>query len=606
MNRRATTMQLGPFILGLACLTPIATIHAADPAELDDPYLNLEEVTGDAALAWVREQNAASTAELAGSDAFKALEARLLAIYDSDQKIPYVKRPATTTTTSGRTSDHPRGLWRRTTLERVPQGGSRRGRRCSTSTRSARRKARTGSWHGASCLPPEYRRCLRQLSRGGADATVVREFDVDDEGVRQGRLRRCPKQERASRWRDDDTVFVGTDFGPGSLTTSGYPRIVKQWKRGTPLAAAKTVFEGRPDDVGAFALPRPHAGLRARLRPRGIDVLHDSEQYLLARRQARSRSTSPTTPSRASCSATAAAAQLRSDWSVGGKTYPRGRAAGHRLDAFLAGKRDFDVLFEPTRAQVARELRRARSDSRAARTCSTTCRAARRSDAARRRQWTREPTMPDCPALGTVGVDCGRRDDSDDVLLSPRTTSLHADHALRWASRQRRRGEAQVAAGVLRRHGTARSSSIRATSQGRHAVPYFVVIREGHRARRHATRRCSTATAASRSPHDAELQRRASGAAWLERGGVYVARQHPRRRRVRPGAGTRPALKENRQRAYEDFIAVAEDLIARKITSPQHLGIMGGSNGGLLVGRHAHAAPRALRRGRVPGAARST
>ena len=120
-------------------------------------------------------------------------------------------------------------------------------------------------WHGATCLKPLYRRCLVRLSRGGADATVAREFDLEAKAFVPGGFT-LPEAKSQVAWIDDDTVYVGTDFGAGSLTASGYPRLVKRWKRGTPLEEAELVHEGQADDVAVTALARPDPRLRARLR----------------------------------------------------------------------------------------------------------------------------------------------------------------------------------------------------------------------------------------------------------------------------------------------------------------------------------------------------
>ena len=128
-------------------------------------------------------------------------------------------------------------------------------------------------WHGAEALRPEYRRALVSLSRGGADAAIVREFDLEKKAfIKDGYT--LPEAKSRVAWRNADSVFVGTDFGPGSLTDSGYPRIVKEWKRGTPLAEAAVVFEGRTEDMGVERPPRPDARLRARHHHAHADVLH--------------------------------------------------------------------------------------------------------------------------------------------------------------------------------------------------------------------------------------------------------------------------------------------------------------------------------------------
>ncbi len=164
----------------------------------------------------------------------------------------------------------------------------------------------------------------RPLSRGGADADVVREFDLEAKAfVKDGFF--LPEAKSSVGWLDADTLYVGTDFGPGSMTTSGYPRIAKVWKRGTPLAAAETVYEGKAEDVAVGAFRDHTQGLRARLRLPRDHLLHERD-VPAARRQARSRSTSPTarTPaSTATCSSSSCATTGRS----AARPTPRGRSS---------------------------------------------------------------------------------------------------------------------------------------------------------------------------------------------------------------------------------------------------------------------------------------
>ncbi|MEO6085376.1 MAG: S9 family peptidase, partial [Umezawaea sp.] len=221
------------------------TEELAVPA--DDPYLWLEDVTGEAALAWVREQNERTVGALSGSAEFERLRAEVLAALDSDERIPFVTRRGEHLYNYWQDAAHPRGLWRRTTLEsyRLEQPdwqvlldldalGAAEGE--------------NWVWKGATVLRPEYRLALVELSRGGADAVVVREFDLEArEFVADGFT--LPEAKTSVGWLDADRIFVGTDFGPGSLTSSGYPRIAKLWRRGTPLDEATLVYTGKADDV---------------------------------------------------------------------------------------------------------------------------------------------------------------------------------------------------------------------------------------------------------------------------------------------------------------------------------------------------------------------
>ena len=224
----------------LAVALMSTALNAPTQTPPDDPYLWLEEVQGEKALNWVRERNRESRAVLEMHPRFETMRARFLEILDSKEKIPDISRRGDVFYNLWQDAANPRGLWRRTTLAeyRKPQPAWE-----TVLDVDALGKAEGVNWvwGGAKCLGPDYRRCMVSLSRGGADAKAVREFDaVAKAFVDQGFALREAKSE--VDWQDRDTLLVGTDFGPGSMTDSGYPRVVKRWKRGTPLSEAKTVL----------------------------------------------------------------------------------------------------------------------------------------------------------------------------------------------------------------------------------------------------------------------------------------------------------------------------------------------------------------------------
>ncbi len=219
--------------------------------EPDDPHAWLEDVGGEKALAWVKERNAESTSELTKSERFQTLERRILEILDSDARIPTIQKIGPYYYNFWRDAKNPRGLWRRTTLEEYKKAKPNWEVVLDLDA-LGREEKENWVWHGAQVLRPEYKLAIISLSRGGADASVTREFDLSSRSfVKQGY--QLPEAKSRVAWRGPDSVFVGTDFGPGSLTESGYPRIVKEWKRGTPLAEAVMVFEGQPTDMGVSA-----------------------------------------------------------------------------------------------------------------------------------------------------------------------------------------------------------------------------------------------------------------------------------------------------------------------------------------------------------------
>src|SRR5436190_3298097 len=227
----------------------VAGTAAAAAQSGEDPFQWLEEVQGEKALDWARQHNAKTTAVLEARPEYKPIYARTLEILDSKEKIPTPELLGETVYNFWRDDTHERGIWRRTSLASYHTAAP------SWETVldvDALAKAEGKAWvfHGANCLPPAYARCMVSLSPGGSDASVEREFDTGTKQFVSGGFSLLEAKSRVA-WRDQDTLWVGTDFGSGSLTTSGYPRIVKLWKRGTPLAEARTVFEGKNEDVAA-------------------------------------------------------------------------------------------------------------------------------------------------------------------------------------------------------------------------------------------------------------------------------------------------------------------------------------------------------------------
>src|SRR5215469_3223804 len=200
----------------------------------EDPYRWLEDVTGPEALDWVRERNAESLGVLSGSTRFASLRAEIREVLDADDRIPFVRRHGEYLYNFWEDAAHPRGLWRRTTLEEYRRDRPDWEILLDVDALAAQ-EGENWVWQGATALRPGgYRLALVQLSRGGGDASVVREFDIAGHRFVSGGFYVAEAKTDAG-WIDADRIYVGTDFGPGTLTASGYPRLVKEWRRGTPL-----------------------------------------------------------------------------------------------------------------------------------------------------------------------------------------------------------------------------------------------------------------------------------------------------------------------------------------------------------------------------------
>lgn len=537
----------------------------------NDPYAWLEDVEGQKQLDWVRAQNAKAEAEIASTPAFKELEASILAILDSDAKIPGVQKIGPYYYNFWKDKQHERGLWRRTTLEeyRKPQPQWE-----TVLDLDALNKAegKNWVWHGADCRKPDYTRCLIALSRGGADADETREFDLTTKTFLKDGFYR-PEAKGGLGWKDADTVYVFTDFGEGSMTTSGYPRIVKEWKRGTPLSAASVVYEGKPDDMYIAAFHDDTPGFQRDFVSRTLAFYND-ELFL---RGADGQLVKIDVPNSVNKGAFREwlTLELREPWTVGGKTYKAGSLLVSRIDDFMAGKREFDVLFEPTDRTSLASFTFTRhhlvlnvlEDVKNKLSVLTPGEGG----------W-KKSAFVGAPAFGTLGVSAVDADESDAVWLTATDYLTPTTLSLAEIGKQPEQLKTMPAffdgsKDVIEQHF--------ATSKDGTKVPYFVVRPKDLKLDGN-----TPTLLYGYGGFEVSLTPAYSGAVgkgWLEKGGVYVVAN------IRGGGEYGPrwhqaALKANRHKAYEDFAAVAQDLVARKITTAKRLGTQGGSNGGLLMG----------------------
>ena len=563
---------LACLVAGLAAgAAPLQCARAQEQTVANDPHAWLEDVSGAKSLDWVKARNARAEAEIAGTPAFKSLEAQILAILDSDAKIPGVEKIGEYYYNFWKDKQHERGIWRRTTLAEYRKAEPK----WETVLDLDALNQAEGSkwvWHGADCLRPDYRRCLIALSPGGSDADVTREFDlVTKQFVQDGFFR--PEAKGGLGWIDQDTVYVFTDFGEGSLTSSGYPRVVKQWKRGTPLSAATVVYEGKPTDMYIAAVHDHTPGFERDFVSRTLAFYND-ELYLRGKDGTLGKIDAPNSAQK-NVHKDWLLLELREPYQAGGKTYKAGSLIATNFDDFMAGKRDFTALFEPTdNAALAgytwtkdHLILNVMEDVKNRLSVLTPGKDG----------WTRSAFVG-APTIGTLGVGAVDADESNALwltatdFLTPTTLSL----AEVGKAPEKLKSNPVFFDGsrdVIEQHF--------ATSQDGTRVPYFLV-----RPKDLAFDGKAPTLLYGYGGFEVSLTPSYSGAigkGWLEKGGVYALAN------IRGGGEYGPrwhqaALKANRHKAYEDFAAIADDLVARKITSPKHLGTMGGSNGGLLMG----------------------
>jgi prolyl oligopeptidase len=335
--------QLAVFLLiflVLGCSKQATT----DVDPLHDPYLWLEDVEGEDALAWVEEQNKVSLGYLESLSTYEPFRHRNLEIYNSDERIAQPRMMGDHVYNFWRDEDNVRGRWRRMHLDDYIAGIEEWDLVLDIDM-LAEGEDEDWVWKGANCLRPEYRRCLLNLSRGGADAVVVREFDVVEKAfVMDGFA--IPEAKQRVSWIDDNAIFVGSDFGDGSLTDSGYPRTTRLWKRGEPLEEATEIFAGEKTDVSAGIY-------RGWDKDTTYDVAYrtpsffETLNYLYTGDGEFAHIEIPNDARFLGVMNGQMLVQLKSDWAVGGHSYPQGALMSIGFERFMSGDRDFEVLVVP-------------------------------------------------------------------------------------------------------------------------------------------------------------------------------------------------------------------------------------------------------------------
>jgi prolyl oligopeptidase len=559
-------MNLTKSILTLTLLTGAAMANAAD----EDPYLWLEDVEGAKALEWIKVRNAESQKALEADPSFKPLYDRLLAINNATDRIPYINKLGTRFYNFWKDERHVRGIWRSTSLDEYRKAQPKWE---TVLDIDALNKAENANWvwKGADCIEPDQDRCLVSLSRGGGDAVEVREFDLKSKSfVKDGFV--LPEAKSAVGWKDRDTLYIGTDFGAGSLTESGYPRTVHEWKRGTPWKDAKQVFEAKATDVYTFGFSDFAQGTRYDGVVR-VPAFFQNETHLV--RDGKLVKVPKPDDAEIGFFREYALITLRSDWQPGKHTLSAGSLVAIRVDDLFAGKDAYTALFVPT----AKRSLSGYATTRNAVLLNILDNVKSRPQVMLLDGKTWSNKYLNFPLNADVSLFAENPDMSDDFFMTV-TDFLTPTSLLMGTVGKREITPLKRQAAYFKSDGLVVEQH-EATSKDGTQVPYFVVLRKDRA-------RDGTIPTLLYGYGGFEVSQTpgyyaGAGAGWLERGGAFVLAN------IRGGGEFGPkwhqaALKANRQRAYDDFIAIGEDLIARKITSTKHLGIQGGSNGGLLMG----------------------
>ncbi|MBU2606774.1 MAG: prolyl oligopeptidase family serine peptidase [Alphaproteobacteria bacterium] len=546
----------------------------------EDPNLWLEAVEGEEALAWVRAQNARSLAGLQADPRYAGFEAAALDALNSKERIPYGAVRDGLVYNFWQDDVNVRGLWRRTSLESYATADPVWETIVDFDSLAAD-EGKNWVYKGANCLRQmgkPARHCLVSLSDGGKDAVVNREFDLATKRfVADGFVTTEAKQGVA--WVDADTLLIASDWGEDTVTESGYPFIVKRWHRGTPLEAAEEVIRGTRTQVGVWPMVMELDDDRILQGAVKSETFFTHSYWWLPDGEADPvRWPIPLKSSPNGIYKGQFLLSLEEDWAPEGQTesFKSGDLVAFDVDAFLETRElpKVGLVFHPDATQAVNGVAIAKGAALLSINDNVVGRVMRlepRADG-----WTQ--TLVELPGTGQAGI--AFADEHEEAVFLNYEDFLTPDSLLSYDIKTGDVASLKSLPGKFDASGL-KVEQFFATSKDGTKVPYFIV----HRA--DMVLDGSTPTLlygyggfqVSMNPSYSPV----TGRLWLEQGGAYVLAN------IRGGGEFGPAwhqagLKLNRQRVYDDFIAVGEDLVSRKITIPAHLGIMGGSNGGLLMG----------------------
>ena len=553
-----------------------AGLGGVKAATSDDPYLWLEDVSSPKALQWVEAHNAKSTAVLEADPRYQRYYAQALDIAQAKDRIPVGSFIGGQVYNFWQDADHVRGIWRRATPESYASGNPQWETVLDLDALATAEKA-NWVWKGAQCARPAERRCLVNLSDGGEDAVTIREFDLPSRTfVKSGFV--LPKGKQRVDWENENTLLVAREWKPGDLGRTGYPFIAKRLHRGKPLSSAVEVYRGSPKDGGYGVTPfvlRDAQNRTLSLIDRPLDTFH-SETYVLGAKGAR-RLAVPAKAQPVDMVDGRVIIRSQEAWSPGGKHFD----AGTLLSVDLAQLKADPAHLKPTLIYKPgpREALQGAAASKDMLLVSTLDNVRGRTLVYRpgpNGSWARSAL--DLPDNSSVGIaDTSRTDDR--VLLT--VTSFLVPPSL-WLADASKDSTTEI----MRQPAKFDASNLvaeqrEATSSDGTKIPYFLVHRKDIKldGNNPTLLYAYGGFEVSQTPSYSAT----TGKLWLENGGVYALAN------IRGGGEFGPAwheagLSTKRQIVYDDFAAVAKDLIASKVTSPRRLGIRGGSNGGLLMG----------------------
>lgn len=572
--RRVLSLRCLGGLMMLWVLAARVPAQALTPMPTEDPFLWLEELASPAAMHWVQAENAKTLDALEQDPSFEPLFAQAMQIAEATDRLPMPHLQGGLVYNLWQDAEHVRGVWRRTTLPDYAKA-SPHWQSVLDLDALADREQGNWFWHGAQCRQPDAVRCLISLSDGGEDAVVIREFDTGSGGFVEGGFT-LPTGKQSVAWLDADTLLVAREWQPGTLTASGYPYVVKRLTRGQSLDQAVEVYRGSPTDVSVQPETLEDGeGHRVTLLMRGVSFFE--QQFALM------TPTGPVAlalPAKSSVEALVAGrlvVSLNESWTVAGRVLPAGAVVSLALEALRADPSHLrpTLVYLPGPREAVDQVVATRGTLVVTGTANVRGRLSVFTPMPHGRWRRLKLPVPDMSSVSVVSAEST----SDRVIVSvtgflmPTLLGLADTRSGRFVRLKQLPAKFDATRHVV--------EQFEAVSTDGTRIPYFVVRPKDL----HFDGSAPTILNAYGGFQIAEtpVYSANTGKLWLERGGVFVLAN------IRGGGEFGPAwheagLKTHRQRIYDDFAAVARDLIARRITSPRHLGIQGGSNGGLLMG----------------------
>lgn len=536
----------------------------------EDKYLWLEEVDGQKALEFVNAQNKTTVAELSAEKNYQDIYDKSLAISNSTDRIAYPSIRGNYVYNFWKDKDHVRGIWRRSTVDDYKKGNPNWETLLDIDKLSEEDDIKW-VYKGSSGLFPDYNRFLIQLSKGGGDAVVVKEFDVTTKQFIENGFS-IEESKGSASYVDENTLIVTSDFGEGTMTTSGYPRQAKLWKRGTSLIDAQLIYEGKTSDVGTWGGVLRDGSEAFTLISRGLTTF--SSQNLVWMNNEISKLDIPDDASLSGVLNNQLIVQLKSDWTVRTNTYNTGTLLSLNFRELLKGNKEIQVIIEPDEFSSISQV--STTKNKLLLGLLTNVISELHTYSFSNGKWdSQKVNTPDFGTISIVGTD----DLSDQYFFN--FQNFITPSTLYSADASNNTFKAYKSLPAFFDASNYEIKQYKATSKDGTMVPYFMVAAKD--IKMDGTNPTLVYAYGGFEISSKPFYAATFGVSWLDKGGVFVLAN------IRGGGEFGPkwhqdGIKEKRQNVFDDLYVVSEDLIAKKVSSSKHLGVMGGSNGGLLVG----------------------